>query len=68
MKKHPTRITVILYLACAVIWTIKVILNIIYQTYNVSVFWFALDILVAIIWTAAFVKWRKAYCSNKDER
>ena len=36
--KKPNRLAVILYAVCAVIWTIRAILEVVYQTYNDSVF------------------------------
>ena len=66
--KQPRRLTVILFGACAVIWTIRAILEVVYQTYNDSVFWFVLNVLCAVIWIAAFVINLKRYRSNKDEQ
>ena len=66
--EQPRRLTVILFGACAVIWTIRVILEVVYQTYNDSVFWFVLNVLCAVIWIAAFVVNLKRYRSNKDEQ
>ena len=66
--KQPRRLTVILFGACAVIWTIRAILEVVYQTYNDSVFWFVLNVLCAVIWIAAFVVNLKRYRSNKDEQ
>ena len=66
--KQPRRLTVILFGACAVIWTIRAILEVVYQTYNDSVFWFVLNVLCAVIWIAAFVINLRRYRSNKDEQ
>ena len=65
--KQPRRLTVILFGACAVIWTIRAVLEVVYQTYNDSVFGFVLNVLCAVIWIAAFVINLKRYRSNKDE-
>ena len=46
--KKPSRLTVILFGVCAVIWTIRAILEVAYQTYNDSVFWFILNVLCAV--------------------
>jgi len=66
--KKPSRLTVILFGTCAVIWTIRAILEVVYQTYNDSVFWFTLNVLCAVIWIAAFVVNLKRYRSNKEEQ
>ncbi len=66
--KKPSRLTIILFGACAVIWTIRAILEVVYQTYNDSVFGFVLNVLCAVIWIAAFVVNLKRYRSNKDEQ
>lgn len=65
--KNPSRLTVILYAVCAVVWTMRAIQEVIYQTYNNSVFWFVLDILCTVIWIAAFVVTLKRYHSYKED-
>ena len=65
--KQPRRLAVILFGVCAVIWTIRAVLEVVYQTYNDSVFGFVLNVLCAVIWIAAFVINLKRYRSNKDE-
>jgi len=60
-KVKPTRGTVIIYGACAVIWTIRAILEISYKTYNDSVFMFVLNVLCCPIWIGAFVMALKRY-------
>lgn len=65
--KKVSRLSVILYAVCAVIWTIRAILEIIYKTYNDSVFWFVMNILCAALWIAAFIVNVKRYRSNTDE-
>ena len=65
--KKPSRFTVILYAVCAVVWTMRAIQEVIYQTYNNSVFWFVLDILCTVIWIAAFVVTLKKYHSYKED-
>ncbi len=66
--KKSSRLTVILFGICAVIWTIRAILDVVYRTYSDTVFWFILNILCAIIWIAAFVINLKRYRSNKGEQ
>ena len=66
--KQSHRLTVILFGTCALIWTIRAILEVVYQTYNDSIFGFVLNVLCAVIWIAAFVVNLKRYRSNKDEQ
>jgi len=70
MKKGSI-ITVILFGLCAVIWSIRVLLDVIYRSfYNdsvITVLMCGLNVLCAIIWIVAFVVQVKRYRSNKDE-
>lgn len=63
-----TRLNVILFGACAVIGTMRVILEVAHQTYNESVFSFVSIVLGAVSWTAAFIVSLKRYRSNKEEQ
>ena len=65
--KNPSRLTVILFGMCAVIWTIRAILDVAYQTYNDSVIWFVLNVLCAVIWIAVFVVTLKKYRANQED-
>lgn len=65
--KKSSRLTVILLGVCAVIWTIRAILEVVYQTYNDFVFRFILNVLCAVIWIVAFAVNLKRYRSNKEE-
>ena len=65
--KKPSRFVVILYGLCAVIWTIRGMLDIVFKTYSDSGFWFVMNILCAVLWIAAFIVSLKRYRSNKDE-
>ena len=65
--KKPSLLVVILYGMCAVIWTVKVIVDIVYKTYNYSVFVFVLGILCALMWIYGFFTLMKRYRSNKDK-
>ena len=65
--KKPSRFVVILYGICAVLWTVRDILEIVFKTYNDSGFWFVMNILCAVLWIAAFIVNLKRYRSNKDE-
>lgn len=66
-KKTVNRIGVILYAVCAVLWTVRAILEVIYKTYNDSVFLFVLNILCAVVWILAFVVNLKRYRSGKEK-
>ncbi|MBQ8024895.1 MAG: hypothetical protein IJ259_00510 [Oscillospiraceae bacterium] len=63
----PKLVTVILCGLAATIWTVRAILGVVYQEYRDSVFWFILNVLCAVIWIAAFIKWLKIYRSNTKE-
>lgn len=65
--KEPKRITLVLYGLCAVIWTIRAILGVVYKEYDYSFGFFILNVLTALIWIAAFVKWMLKYRSRIDE-
>lgn len=63
--KKPSRSVLILYGVCALLWTVRAILEVVYQTYTDSVFWFALTVFCAAAWIAAFTAQMKRY--NKAE-
>ena len=65
--KKTSCIGVILYGICAVIWTVKVIVEIVFKTYNYSVFSLVLSIFCALIWICSFFILLIRYRSNKDE-
>lgn len=65
--KKPNRLTVMLVALCAIIWSIRAILEVIYQTYNDSIFWFVLNVLCAVIWIIAFFINLKRYRSSKED-
>ncbi len=65
--KKSSRSTVILFGVCAVIWTVRAILDVIYQTYSVSVFAFVLDLLCALLWIAAFIGNLKKYRAQQAD-
>ena len=65
--KEPKLVTVILFGVAAAIWTVRVILGVGYKEYSDSVFWFVLNVLCAVIWIAAFIKWLKVYRSDTSE-
>ncbi|MBQ9535936.1 MAG: hypothetical protein IJU78_08845 [Clostridia bacterium] len=65
--KKPKRSTVILYGACAVIWTIRAIMGVTYKEYDDFIFLFTMNILCAVVWIAAFIKCLIEYRSKADE-
>ena len=65
--KKPKRNTLVLYGLCAVIWSLRVIIGVMYKEYDYSFGFFILNVLAALVWIAAFVKWMLKYRSKKDE-
>ena len=65
--KKPKRITLVLCGLCAVIWSLRVIIGVMYKEYDYSFGFFILNVLAALVWIAAFVKWMLKYRSKKDE-
>ena len=65
--KKPKPITLVLYGLCAVIWSLRVIIGVVYKEYDYSFDFFILNVLAALVWIAAFVKWMLKYRSKKDE-
>ena len=65
--KKPSLLSVMFYALFAVLWSIRAILEVIYQTYNDSVFWCVLNIICALIWIAAFIANLKRYRSSKEK-
>ena len=63
--KKPKRITLVLYGLCAVIWSLRVIIGVMYKEYDYSFGFFILNVLAALVWIAAFVKWMHKYRSKK---
>lgn len=53
--KKISRLNLILFGSCAVIWTIRAVLEAVHQTYQDSVFWFVMNMLCAVLWIAAFI-------------
>ena len=66
MKKQK-RITVILYGLCAVVWTLRVIFGVVCKEYDYDSVFFILNVLTALIWIAAFVRWMLKYRSKKTD-
>ncbi len=65
--RKPKRITLALCGLCAIIWTFRVIVGVVYKEYEYSFGFFILNVLTAFIWIAAFVKWMLKHHSEKDE-
>ncbi len=53
--KKPNLFLVILYGLCAAICTLRVILDVVCEESHGSLFVFVLNLLCAVIWTAAFI-------------
>lgn len=67
MKKVSV-VTVVLYGLCAMMWTVRAILEIVYRTYQDSAFWFGMNVLCGVIWAAAFIKTFRRYRAQKAEK
>lgn len=68
MKKKKTSLAVvILDGVCAVIGTGKAALELACRTYDGAVFWYALSILCAALWTVAFMINLKRYRSDRED-
>ena len=64
--KKPSRFVMILDGICALMWTVKVIVEIVSKTYDNSFFLFVLNIFCAVSWIYIFIVYLKNY-SNQDE-
>ena len=67
MKKQRL-FSLVLYGACAVIWVIKVIGDIVNQTIYVPGSWFVINVICAVMWILCFVVNLKRYLSNQEEQ
>ena len=66
--KKPSRFSLMLYGACAVIWIIKVIGDLVNQTIYVPGSRFVLNVICAVVWIACFIVNLKRYLSNQKEQ
>ena len=66
--KKTSRAAVILVGLAAVIWTIRVVLEIVLKTYNESVFLFVLNVLCSVVWIVSFIVNLKRYRSNRENK
>ena len=67
MKKTSLAAVILVGLA-AVIWTIRVVLEIVLKTYNESVFLFVLNVLCSVVWIVSFIVNLKRYRSNREDK
>ena len=67
MKKTSLAAVILVGLA-AVIWTIRVVLEIVLKTYNESVFLFVLNVLCSVVWMVSFIVNLKRYRSNRENK
>ena len=67
MKKTSLAAVILVGLA-AVIWTIRVVLEIVLKTYNESVFLFVLNVLCSLVWIVSFIVNLKRYRSNRENK
>ena len=65
--KKTSLFVVILYGVCAIIWTARAILEIVYRTYTDSAVMFVLSMLCAVVWVGAFVASLIRYRAGKAE-
>ena len=66
--KKPSRFVLMLYGACAVLWIIKVISDIVNQTIYAPGSGFVLNVICAIMWVVCFIVNLKRYLSNQEEQ
>lgn len=67
MKKTSLAAVILVGLA-AVIWTIRVVLEIVLKTYNESVSLFVLNVLCSVVWIVSFIVNLKRYRSNRENK
>ena len=67
MKKQSLAL-VILCGICAAIWTVRAILDLVYQTYQSTPWPMALNVLCAVVWLIAFVVNLNRYRSGQNKR
>ena len=66
--KKTSRFALVLYGACAVIWIIKIICDIVNQTIYVPGSMFVLHVICAVAWIVCFVVNLKRYLSDQEEQ
>lgn len=65
--KKTSLFAVVLYGICAVIWTVRAVVEIIYKTYQDSMLMFILSMLCAVVWVVAFLASLMKYRAGRDE-
>lgn len=66
-KKIDRLLAVIACALAALIWSVRVIIEVVHQLYNESVFLLCVDVLCAVIWIVAFaIQLRKYRLGQKD--
>ena len=65
--KKTSLLIVILYGACAVIWTVKAALETAYGTYNDDLVMYVLGMLCAAMWIGAFIAALKRHLDGRKE-
>ena len=66
--EKPKKITVILYGVCAVIWILRVVFEEIEKEYHDSIFFFVINILCAVLWSGAYIKWFRLFRLNNKQK
>ena len=66
--RKPTYFAIFGYGLNALLWTIKAIADVMFQTYCNSVFGVVLSVLNAVLWNISFVVNLKRYRSNPEEQ
>ncbi len=68
MKKKGMRLFAVVMCALAgLIWSVRAVIDVVYQIYNESAFLLCLDILCAVIWIVAFVVQFWKYRLGREE-
>lgn len=67
-KKRISLASVLLFGAGAVLWTIRVVLDIAFRTFEESTVFFVVDLLGLVVWCAAFFTNLRRYRSNDEEK
>lgn len=65
-NKKQNKTTVVLFGICAVIWAVRVIIELVSGTYSDSLVLFCMNVLCTILWIICFFVNLKRYRSGKD--
>ena len=66
-NKASDKTMAILYGICAVIWTLRCVLDLINHTYESSTVIFIMNVLCAVTWTVGFILSLRRYLSSKKQ-